>query len=417
MYNTGSSPILVEVDFIGNYGEWKGGGMLNDSGSPNLTKVTFRDNSTEKDGGGMYNNNSNPILTEVEFIDNRAHQGGGISNHKGNLTLTKVTFKGNVASGEYFTYGGGMYTQGSGAAAMLTDVSFINNSTQGTNARGGGIYYKEGSIELEKVTFNGNSVNGEDFAGGGGMYIEDVGDNSKLTDVSFINNSTTGSGEGNEARGGGIYYKGGKKILLKVTFSGNSVNGEDVAGGGMYNEEGPITMENVTFSGNQANGTKKAEGAGLYSRSAFRLFNVTLTGNFAGEEPGSGGAIFNATSEEAHLINSILWGNKPDQIGGMKADVTYSIVEGGYTGTGNLDEDPKLLPLADNGGFTLTHALPEGSPAIDKGSKDTCPKTDQREVKRPIDGDGDGVAICDIGAFEFEFVFEKYTLFLPLVLR
>ncbi len=65
----------------------------------------------------------------------------------------------------------------------------------------------------------------------------------------------------------------------------------------------------------------------------------------------------------------------------------------------------KLGDLANNGGPTLTHALLSGSPAIDAGnpappSSTACPTQDQRKVARPRDGNGDGVAQCDIGAVE-----------------
>jgi hypothetical protein len=74
-------------------------------------------------------------------------------------------------------------------------------------------------------------------------------------------------------------------------------------------------------------------------------------------------------------------------------------------GGGPMDQtntDPKLDPLANYGGFTETHALQTGSPAIDTGDSTpgNCPATDQRGVLRPQDGDGIPPALCDIGAFE-----------------
>ena len=74
-----------------------------------------------------------------------------------------------------------------------------------------------------------------------------------------------------------------------------------------------------------------------------------------------------------------------------------------FTGPGDLHNiDPLLSPLRDNGGALPTHALLPGSPAIDAGDNAGCPAADQRGVARPKDGDADGTATCDIGAYEYQ---------------
>jgi len=71
------------------------------------------------------------------------------------------------------------------------------------------------------------------------------------------------------------------------------------------------------------------------------------------------------------------------------------VVQGGFNmGTHIHTDDPKLGPLADNGGLSLTHALLSGSSALDRGTSAGAPSTDQRGVSRP---QGSGY---DIGAFE-----------------
>ena len=85
-------------------------------------------------------------------------------------------------------------------------------------------------------------------------------------------------------------------------------------------------------------------------------------------------------------------------------------------GTNIITADPLLGLLGDYGGFTPVIPILQGSSAIDAGDPAYCPATDQRGVARPIDGNGDGLALCDLGAFEFDSFLAR-LFYLPLILR
>jgi len=293
--------------------------------------------------------------------------------------------------------GGGMYNFNSNSTLM--NLTFHSNHAYNM---GGGMYNNESSPALTNVTFSSNTA-----TYGGGMYNDD-NSSPTMTDLTFSGNSAT-------YYGGGIYNSYSSPSLINVVFSGNTVIG---GGGGMYNSYSSPTLTNVTFSGNTAE-----VGGGMFNNdnSNPTLKNFTLAGNSAIGDYPLGGGIFNFHNSNSTLVNGILWGNTPDQVSnhdGGNAIINYSIIQGGYySGTGNIDADPLLGPLADNGGFTWTHALGAGSPAIDAGDQDNCPDTDQRGFPRPIDGDGDGTATCDMGAYEYGSAESDYSLFLPAILR
>jgi cysteine-rich repeat protein len=175
-------------------------------------------------------------------------------------------------------------------------------------------------------------------------------------------------------------------------------------------------MINSTVSGNSSD----ADGGGLTS-GTINLSNVTISGNradFDGDNSGSGGGI--AAGLVVNIKNSIVAGNLDDSPTDKSPDCTGELTSQGFnlvqntTGciftmaTGDLTgQDPLLGSLSGNGGLTKTHALQSGSPAIDMGNPAGCTDNndsfiqgDQRGVKRHIDGNGDGTARCDIGAFE-----------------
>ncbi|MGB5623761.1 MAG: choice-of-anchor Q domain-containing protein [Gammaproteobacteria bacterium] len=285
------------------------------------------------------------------------------------VTLSGITIRDGDAGGDQ---GGGIYLKDAGTTT-LTDVILTSN---GSGDEGGGIY-----AEKSNVNFAGGSITGNNAGTrGGGIRIKEAIVN--LVEVMLDGNSAG-------LEGGGIYSEKGTLAIERATLSGNS----STDGGGMYVKDGSPTLTNVTVSGNTA--TNNGGGI-IHLKDTLTLNNVTFSDNAAS---GSGGGI-RRDGGTVNLMNTIV-ANSPT--GG---DCSGAMVDGGN----NLDSDgtcivtltaaPLLGLLANNGGPTQTHALLAGSPAIDAGTNAGCPATDQRGVSRPVDGDGDASAICDIGAYE-----------------
>jgi hypothetical protein len=175
-----------------------------------------------------------------------------------------------------------------------------------------------------------------------------------------------------------------------------------------------VQIVNSTLSSNSAGGGGGAIFNSGYGGSATaQIVNSTLSGNSAG---GSGGGIYNNAgggSASVEIGSSIL---KAGASGGTIANLSGTVTSDGYnlssdsgggflTATADqINTDPMLGPLQNNGGPTFTHGLLPGSPAIDKGKSLNSSATDQRGLPRTMDGScianapgGDGT---DIGAFE-----------------
>jgi LPXTG-site transpeptidase (sortase) family protein len=196
-----------------------------------------------------------------------------------------------------------------------------------------------------------------------------------------------------DGTGHSVTVSGGYTLIVFTVYSGEIrlnhltiTNGFANFGGGIFNN-GTLTVQNSTFSGNRA----ALEGGGIFNYGTMTVQNSTFSGNWAS---GPGGGIFNFGM--LALSNTIIANAPANGVCGNAGTIAtndHNLIDDGSCSPA-LSGDPKLGPLADNGGPTQTMALLAGSPAIDAGNDTTCLAADQRGTTRPQG------AHCDIGAFE-----------------
>jgi hypothetical protein len=235
------------------------------------------------------------------------------------------------------------------------------------------------------------------------------------------------------ANGGGI-YNAGTLTLNESTVRNNIAGGQSSQGGGIQNGSGnigTITINNSVIHDNIANGLF---GGGMNNEYNANMTNVTVTNNLVAAAGGSGGGVRHLAKAAAgvtvNMTNVTLSNNQASTGGGLRrttagnAPVLKNVIvaenvggncaatEGSITSFGhNLSSDltcpfgaagdinntnPGLGNLQNNGGPTLTRAIPSNSSAVNTGDNSGCPGTDQRGVARPSGG------VCDIGAYEYD---------------
>jgi hypothetical protein len=288
---------------------------------------------------------SGDIGTVGTLADNVYHVVTGADN----ATLDGFTITGGNANQSANDGGGGMLNLA--ASPTVANCTFSANSAA---AYGGAMFNDNASPTVTNCTFSANS------AGYGGAIYNNAADNSvspTITNCIFIDNAATQGG------GGAMVNGRASPTVTNCTFIANS----GYAGGAIASGLASPTITNCTFAANSITGA-------------------------------SGSTLYTEVSGTTTVTNSIIWGNVPSgspiwAVGGTVV-VTYSDVQGGYAGEGNIDLDPKLVGAPDD-----LHLAP-GSPCIDSGANATAPATDVEGNPR-VDGDGDGRAIPDMGAYEF----------------
>ena len=295
--------------------------------------------------------------------------------------------------------GGNILGEGGGIHVSYGELQLSRSVVTGNSADqlGGGIYSYYSTVTIWQSTISNNTAG---YSGGG----IDNGMGSTIT----IERSTI-SGNTSDNDGGGISNEWGTMLLDRVTVSGNHAS---QLGGGVACFGDNNRIINSTISGNTAPGY--CGGGGLVAMNAFvQLGHSTVTDNEA--DWGGGIAASDHVGTNVQVLNSIVWGNRnatsPDDLAAELetmgfSSLGYNLV--GVLGAGNAftaTGDQVGVAAAELGtlalnepGATATHALLEGSPAIDAGictdAAGETVATDQRGVTRPQGG------VCDIGAYE-----------------
>jgi CSLREA domain-containing protein len=263
----------------------------------------------------------------------------------------------------------------------------------------------------ETASISGLTITNGKVAYGAGIFNSA---NLTLTNCVISGNTaaaTGGAGTGGSSRGGGIFSHINSVLnVVNSTISGNTsqaLGGGAGSGPAGISSMGVLNMVNSTVSGNTG-------GAAISTDQGGNITNCTISGN-SGPLGGNNvilrnTIVANNAGVDTGGLNFVSQGHNLIGIGGPNF---VDGVNGDKVGTAQFPLNPVLGPLQNNGGPTLTHALLPGSPAIDAG--DNCvtqaahcgdaniPQltTDQRgTVNRSIDGDGDGTAKVDIGAYE-----------------
>ncbi len=282
-----------------------------------------------------------------------ASVGGGIFNDNATLRIINSTVTSNIAN----VNGGGIYNSGTHTIAHSTVTGNQALISGFPVAIGGGIS-NGGTLEISNSSISGNmaGINAGGISNGGLLTITD----------------TTVSGNSAGINGGGIDNHGGGSATLNIynsTISGNTANQD---GGGIANDR-PLTIINSTVSGNTAN----RDGGGISNFGTLTIIESTVSGNSGNRD---GGGIINRAGLE--IENTILEagasGANIFNSGGTIASLGYNLSSddgGGFlTASGDqINTDPMLGPLQNNGGPTFTHGLLTGSPALDAGDPNFTP--------------------------------------------
>lgn len=399
-HSTGANGVNINaMRLTGGFAYGRSGGAVYAVNDVMLEHVTISDSGTfgyQAGGAAIFSQAGNiHLLDSVVTTTRSVGYGvtGAVTAYAGDVYLGSSRIDGNRVYAYHYGLGGGAFA-GNELTAYNTTIT-NNQITASSAAGGGGFAY---NAQFFVATISNNRVLADNAGIGGGI----------ATSANMIVFASTVSGNqilprdtpDMYAAGGGLYSAGvDTNPGVTSKYSTISDNHSAYFGGGIVSQNA-VQLGDTTISGNVA-----AYGAGgvLSWNGATKVFNSTITGNVSHELEG-GGLVCLGTAE---LQSSILFGNLAQagnadffSYNATTANSANNII--GDAGSlsipaDTMHADPQLGPLQNNGGFTLTHAISPGSPAIDTGNNVLPTDWDQRgEPFSRVMG-----SAPDIGAIEY----------------
>ena len=386
---TGSIANVADSSFDSNTARWGGGLYASESSKLTVTSTEFKNNEAQNiadsggPGGAININDSSKLTAEgCLFESNNALWGGGISTFdKAKLTIENCNFINNNAY-EVLDSGG----TGSGIDLDDSTLNISNSLFQGNTANWGfGINACTASkLDIKKCSFVENIANNS----GGGVYATESSQ-VNINRANFIDNQALW--------GGGIYSSNSSVLsILNSHFNGNTAILKSGSGGtgGVIDSEKDSTLKliNCLLTNNSA----EDSGGAVYHEQGGQsnIINCTLVANTANNGP----AVYSDYTSRSTIKNTIVWNNGDYPLAGAVA-ATYSDIEGGYNGDGNINQDP-LFTAGLWGDYYLCQTVcgqDMDSPCLNAGTN--IPATDFKHNDYITRTDG----VVDTGSIDMGF--------------